>query len=145
MKKERTLCLVKPDAVYRVQEINRIIYRHKFNIIVQKALMLTRGQACIFYSEHQGKNFFAPLTQFMSSGIVVAEVLEKYDAIAEYRKLLGDTDPKKAMVGTLRALFGTGMPENAVHGSADEAAALREIHFFFSELEILAGHEKLPM
>ncbi|MBI2056003.1 MAG: nucleoside-diphosphate kinase [Candidatus Sungbacteria bacterium] len=141
MERERTLCIIKPDAVGRIQEINRVLYVNRLNIIAQKVLLLSRGQACIFYSENQGKYFFNRLTEFMSSGVIVAQVLEGDGAIGKYRKLLGDTDPAKAKKGTLRSLFGTGMPQNAVHGSADAEAALQEIHFFFSELDILEEYE----
>ncbi len=135
--KELTLCLIKPDAVHRMQEINTILWQKYFKIIVRKPVVLTAGQACVFYSEHQDSSFFHPLVTFMSSGITLAQVLEGENAISEYRKLMGATDPLKAEEGTLRRIFGTGMPQNAVHGSANAEAAMREISFFFSHLEFL--------
>lgn len=135
---ERTLSIIKPNAIARKLEGQIItkIENEGFEIITQKKLLMTRKQAELFYREHLQKPFFEGLVEFMSSGPVVVQVLEKEDAVVSYRTLMGTTDPKTAEKGTIRREFGSSVRENAVHGSENLESAWREIHFFFSDIEI---------
>lgn len=135
---ERTLSIIKPNAIARKLEGQIIskIENEGFEIITQKKLLMTKGQAELFYREHSEKPFFEELVEFMSSGPVVAQVLEKENAVVSYRTLMGATDPKTAEKGTIRKEFGTSIKENTVHGSENLESAWREIHFFFSDIEI---------
>lgn len=108
-----------------------------FNILTEKICRLTKVQAEAFYREHEGKPFFEELCSFMVSGPICALILEGENAVRRWRDLMGATDPLKAEQGTIRAQFGLGMPDNAVHGSADLAAAEREIPFFFAGMDIV--------
>jgi nucleoside-diphosphate kinase len=103
-----------------------------------KQLHLTRAQAEGFYAEHKGRGFFDELVTFMSRGPVIVSCLEREDAIAKYREVIGATDPAKAAEGTVRKLYGANVGENAVHGSDSPASAAREIAYFF------AGYEAAP-
>ncbi|XP_030228045.1 nucleoside diphosphate kinase homolog 7 [Gadus morhua] len=139
-KKERTLAMVKPDALSRLGDILETI--HAANLIVIKAKMttLTLSQASDFYMEHQSKPFFSNLVQFMSSGPVVAMELMGDEAIGAWRRLLGPTDSATARQeaqGSVRARFGTDGTQNAGHGSDSVASAAREVEFFFPST---AGH-----
>ncbi|RMF50300.1 MAG: nucleoside-diphosphate kinase [Bacteroidetes bacterium] len=136
---ERTLGLIKPDAMAQglLGKILDHILRAGFRLVGLKLLKLTREQAEAFYSVHRERPFFPSLVEFMTSGPVVAFVLEKENAIADYRTLMGATDPAKAAPGTLRALFGQNVERNAVHGSDSPENAQREIAFFFAEAELL--------
>ncbi|XP_056460347.1 nucleoside diphosphate kinase 7 isoform X2 [Gadus chalcogrammus] len=139
-KKERTLAMVKPDALSRLGDILETI--HTANLIVIKAKMttLTLSQASDFYMEHQSKPFFSNLVQFMSSGPVVAMELMGDEAIGAWRRLLGPTDSATARQeaqGSVRARFGTDGTQNAGHGSDSVASAAREVEFFFPST---AGH-----
>jgi nucleoside-diphosphate kinase len=98
-------------------------------------VQLTHSQAGLFYEIHKERSFYNDLVQYMSSGSVVAAVLEKSNAVEAFRNFIGNTDPAKADPGTIRRLYGTNIQENAVHGSDSDENALREIGFFFSELE----------
>ena len=100
-----------------------------------KLTHLTTIQASIFYQEHKGKPFFDGLIEFMSSGHVVALILEKEDAVPDFRTLIGATDPGKAEPGTIRKLYGKSVQENAIHASDSDENALREERFFFSLME----------
>lgn len=135
MTKQRTLCLIKPDAVARglVDAINARIEAAGLRIAARKRLWLSREQAEAFYAAHRARPFFASLCAYMSSGEIAAQVLEGEDAIRRYRTLMGDTDPAKAAPGTLRAEFAQSIEANAVHGSDSEDAARTEIAFFFHE------------
>lgn len=136
---ERTLGFIKPDALAQglLGKILDQIIGAGFRIAGLKLLQLTREQAEAFYGVHREKPFFHSLVAFMTSGPIVAFVLEKENAVAEYRALMGATDPAKATPGTLRALFGQSIERNAVHGSDSPENAQREIAFFFAESELL--------
>ena len=137
---QRTFSILKPDAVKNnvTGQINAMIQAAGLRIIAQKMLQITPAQAEKFYAEHQGKDFFPGLVDCMTSGPVVVQVLEGEDAIAKYRKVLGATNPEKAEPGTVRKLFGSGLPFNAAHGSDSPESAAREISFFFAGIEIFS-------
>tara|TARA_B100002019_G_scaffold233047_1_gene206972 strand:+ start:563 stop:973 length:411 start_codon:yes stop_codon:yes gene_type:complete len=133
---QRTLSIIKPDAVAK-NVIGEIISRFEKNdlkIIAAKLITLSDSDAGGFYAEHEGKPFYNDLIAFMTSGPVFIQVLEGEDAIARNRELMGNTDPSKADVGTIRADFAQTIDANAVHGSDSEKSAIREIAFFFSDL-----------
>ena len=133
---QRTLSIIKPDAVAK-NVIGEIISRFEKNdlkIIAAKLITLSDSDAGGFYAEHEGKPFYNDLITFMTSGPVFIQVLEGEDAIAKNRELMGNTDPSKADVGTIRADFAQTIDANAVHGSDSEKSASREIAFFFSDL-----------
>ena len=135
MTAERTLSIIKPDAVKK-HLIGVILARFEaagLSIPEMKMLRLTREQAEQFYAEHKGKPFFEPLVNFMTSGPVVVQVLAGEDAIALNRRLMGDTDPRKAQPGTIRRDFADSIDANIVHGSDAPASAAREIGFFFPD------------
>ena len=139
MDTNRTFALIKPGAVMN-NHYGEIIYRITqagFAIKAMKMIRLSRSDAQRFYAVHQGKEFFDRLTEFISSGPVVALVLEKENAIENFRKLIGNTDPAKAEEGTIRKQFGETVTKNAVHGSDSPENALAEWSFFFAQKEIL--------
>ena len=134
---ERTLSIIKPDAVEK-RKVGTIIARLEeegFEVRAMKRLHLTRAQAEGFYEEHRGRGFFDELCTFMSRGPIVVMALQRDDAIAKYREVIGATDPAKAAPGTIRKLYGTDVGENAVHGSDKPATAAREIAYFFAGFE----------
>ena len=135
---ERTLSLIKPDAIKRnlSGKINAIIEERGLKIIAQKMMKLTDFEARKFYKEHEGKPFFESLVKFMTSGRVVAQVLYGEDAIARYIRIIGKTTFIEADEGTIRRMFATSIQENCVHGSDSKESAEREIHFFFAEKDI---------
>ncbi len=139
MTTEQTLAIIKPDAVGRglTGEILKRIHEAKFRIIATKSLRLTKVEAEGFYAVHRGKPFFAPLTDFMSSGKVVVLVLEAENAITRWRDVMGATDPAKAASGTIRREFGTSIQNNCTHGSDAPETAAFEISYFFSGHELL--------
>lgn len=132
---ERTLAIIKPDAVktHNTGKIIDKIEQADFSIIDLRKVHLDREQAEKFYEEHRGKKFFHQLVDFMTSGPVVVMILEKINAVADWRDLMGATDPAKAREGSMRKLFGTDMTKNAVHGSDSTKSAHREIRFFFAD------------
>jgi len=135
---ERTLSIIKPDAVAK-NLIGRIYSRFEDNglrIIAAKMLHLSRERAGDFYAVHRERPFFSDLVTFMSSGPVMVQVLEGENAIARHRELMGATDPSKADPGTIRADFAKSVDENAVHGSDSSETAAWEIAFFFAKDEI---------
>ncbi|MEN3040830.1 MAG: nucleoside-diphosphate kinase [Bacteroidia bacterium] len=136
---EQTLGLIKPDAIAagHTGKIIDHILRAGFRVRGLKMVHLTRAQAEAFYAMHRERPFFADLVEFMTSGPVIAFVLEKENAVAAYRELMGATDPAKAAPGTLRALYGQNIERNAVHGSDSIENAQREINFFFSQAELI--------
>jgi len=136
---ERTLAIIKPDAVERglVGEIIRRIEAERFRIRGLKMVHLTKAQAEGFYAVHRGKPFFESLTTFMSSGPCVVLLLEGEAAISRWREIMGATDPARAAEGTLRRQFGTTIERNAVHGSDAPETAAFEIAYFFNALEIV--------
>lgn len=135
---ERTLAIIKPDAVKRglSGEILRQIEAKSFTVRGLKMLHLTRGQAERFYEVHKARPFFDSLCRYMSSGPVIVALLEGERAIERWRELMGATDPAKAAAGTLRKQFGANIEQNVVHGSDGPETAAREISFFFGELEL---------
>jgi nucleoside-diphosphate kinase len=135
---ERTLLIVKPDAVKKnvSGEILRRGESVGLKIVAAKMIALSKAQAQGFYAVHKERPFFDSLTTFMSSGPVLVAVLEGADAIRTTRRLLGATDPAKADTGTIRRDFGTNVEQNAVHGSDGPDTARWEIGYFFGELEI---------
>lgn len=139
MAMQRTLSILKPDATRRnlTGAINARLEAAGLRIIAQKRLHLTAAQAEAFYAEHSARGFFADLVGFMTSGPVVAQVLEGEEAVAANRAIMGATDPKKADPGTLRAEFAENIEANSVHGSDSAASASREIAFFFAGLDIV--------
>lgn len=137
MSKQRTLGLIKPDALERGKQgaiIDRILSKG-FKIVAMKQLRLTKAQAEAFYAEHAARPFFASLTGYMVSGPIIAMALEKENAIADWRTLMGATNPEKADAGTIRKDFAVDMEKNSVHGSDSETSAAREVPFFFNALE----------
>lgn len=135
---ERTLVIVKPDAVERnlVSRILSMIESAGLRMVAVKSLKLTKQEAGEFYHVHRGKNFYEPLTEYMSSGKIVVAVFEGDDAIAKVRKIMGATDPKKAEEGTIRKLYGIDVEKNSIHGSDSKESAEFEIGFFFSKREL---------
>ena len=135
---ERTLSIIKPDAVAK-NVIGKIYSRFETNgltIIAARMLQLLRAEAEGFYAVHKGRPFFEDLVKFMISGPVMVQVLEGEGAIAKNRELMGGTDPKKADKGTIRADFADSIDANAVHGSDAAATAVVEIGYFFPALNI---------
>jgi len=135
---ERTLSIIKPDATRRnlTGKINARFEEAGFRIIAHKRLRLSRAQAEAFYAVHKARPFFNDLCTFMTSGPVVVQVLEAENAVARNRDIMGATDPKKADKGTIRADFAESIEANSVHGSDSPENAMREIGFFFAEIEI---------
>lgn len=135
---ERTLSIVKPDAVAKniIGEIYSRFEKAGLHIVAARMLRLSREQAEGFYAEHKGRPFFPALVDFMTSGPVTVQVLEGDNAIARNRELMGATNPKEAAPGTIRADFAESIDANAVHGSDSPASAEREIAFFFAQNDI---------
>lgn len=137
--KERTLSIIKPDAVAK-GVIGKILDRFESNglrVAALKKLHLSKAQAGEFYAVHKERPFFKDLVEFMTSGPVVVSVLEGDDAVAKNRELMGATNPKEAKAGTIRADFAQSIDANAVHGSDSLDNAKIEIEFFFKNDEIL--------
>ena len=126
---ELTLCIIKPDAVKKsfVNEINKIIEDNKLIVLKSKKIKISKDIAEIFYSEHKEKPFFSDLIDFMTSDYSVVQILQGENAIANYRKLMGATNPDEATEGTLREKFAESLSKNAVHGSDSLESAQREI------------------
>ncbi len=139
MATERTLSIIKPDATRRnlTGRINAVFEAQGLRIVAQKRLHLTRGQAESFYAVHRERGFFNDLVAFMTSGPVVAQVLEGENAVARNREIMGATDPKKAAPGTIRAEFAESIEANSVHGSDSTENAAGEIAFFFAGIDIV--------
>ena len=138
MSLQRTLSIIKPDAVKR-HLIGAILARFEqqgFKVIAAKMVHFTQEQAEGFYAEHQGKPFFEPLVEYMMSGPMVVSVLEKENAVKDYRTLIGATNPAEAAEGTIRKDFALSQRENSVHGSDSVESAKREIAYFFVDSEI---------
>lgn len=132
---ERTLSIIKPDAVKK-NVIGQILARFEaagLRIVAARMMHLSRGEAEGFYAVHRSRPFFRDLVEFMTSGPVLVQVLEGEDAIARNRELMGATDPKKAAKGTIRADFADSIDANAVHGSDGPETARTEIAFFFPD------------
>ena len=137
---ERTLSIIKPDAVKR-NVIGKILARFEeagLRVIAARMMHLSRAEAEGFYTVHRDRPFFRDLVDFMISGPVMVQVLEGDDAIARNRDLMGATDPKKAAKGTIRAEFATSIDANAVHGSDGPETARTEIAYFFPLCEVFS-------
>ncbi len=137
---ERTLSIIKPDAVAK-NVIGQIYTRFEnagLKIVASKMLHLSKEQAEGFYAEHKERPFFADLVAFMTSGPVVVQVLEGENAVVQNRDLMGATNPKEAAAGTIRADFAESIDANAVHGSDSPESAAREVAYFFNDEEICA-------
>ena len=136
---QRTLSIIKPDAVKK-NVIGEIISRFESNglkLVAAKLIHLNDELASGFYAEHEGRPFFEDLKKFMTSGPVFVQVLEGENAISLNRELMGNTDPKEAAPGTIRADYANSIDANAVHGSDSPESAAREINYFFPEDNLL--------
>ena len=137
---ERTLSIIKPDAV-RKNVVGQILARFEaagLRIVAARMMFLSRAEAEGFYAVHRGRPFFNDLVEFMTSGPVLVQVLEGENAIAKNRELMGATDPKKAAKGTIRADFADSIDANAVHGSDAPETAKTEIAYFFPASEVFS-------
>ena len=136
---ERTLSIIKPDAIRRnlTGAINERVEKAGLRILAQKRIRMSRDQAEGFYAVHRERPFFKGLVQFMISGPVVVQVLEGENAVAKYREVMGATDPAKAAAGTIRKDFAESIEANSVHGSDSPENAKQEIAFFFTADEIV--------
>ena len=130
----QTLAIIKPDAMKKgnMENIKKDIIDNGFNILKEKTLLLTDEQACSFYDIHKEKPFFDELVEFMTSYECHVMILEKENAVEEWRNLMGATDSQKAEIGTIRNKYGTDISMNATHGSDSNENAIKEINFFFN-------------
>ena len=135
---EKTLSILKPDAVARnlTGKINAMLEDAGFKIVAQKMIHMSKEKAQGFYIVHKERPFYDELTTYMSSAPVVVQVLEKENAVEDYRRIMGATDPKKADEGTIRAKYALSVGENSVHGSDSLENAKTEIAYFFTDDEI---------
>ena len=131
----QTLAIIKPDAMKKsnMENIKKDIIDNGFNILKEKTLLLTDEQACSFYDIHKEKSFFDELVEFMTSHECHVMILEKENAVEEWRNLMGATDSQKAEIGTIRNKYGTDVSMNATHGSDSNENAIKEINFFFND------------
>ena len=136
---KKTFSIIKPDAVKRnlIGHINQIIESSELKILASKKLYLTKKQAEFFYEVHKERPFFDSLVEYMTSGPVQVQVLEGNNAVADYRKIMGATDPAEAEEGTIRKKYAESIEANSVHGSDSEENAKIEISFFFSGSELI--------
>jgi nucleoside-diphosphate kinase len=134
--REKTLAIIKPDAVKKriIGKIIQQVEDEGFTIMKMKLLHLTKEEAKGFYIVHKDKHFYDSLTEFMSSGEIVVMILEREDAVAHWREVMGATDPSLAKPGTIRREFGFSVERNAVHGSDSRATADWEISFFIEKI-----------
>ena len=132
---EQTLSIIKPDAVERNldNEIKQMFIKNGFNISKEKKIKIEKSEAEKFYKVHETKPFYSDLCSYLSSGPIVAMILEKANAIADNRKLMGATNPKDAEDGTIRKKYGISIDKNSVHGSDSFENAKIEIDFFFKD------------
>ena len=139
MSEEKTLSIIKPDAVKRdlTGKIIAMFEEKGLRVVAQKKIWLSKEQAGSFYDIHRDRPFFGELCEFMSSGPIVAQVLQGDNAIELNREIMGATNPEQAEAGTIRKEFALSMTENSAHGSDSPETAREEISFFFSGLEIL--------
>ena len=131
----QTLAIIKPDAMKKdnMNNIRKDIIDNGFSILKEKTLLLTDKQACSFYDIHKEKPFFDELVEFLTSHECHVMILEKENAVEEWRKLMGATDSQKAEIGTIRNKYGTDVSMNATHGSDSNENAIKEINFFFND------------
>ena len=137
--KTRTLAIIKPDAVasgHTGKIIGRIT-NEGFTILSSKQMEMSLAQAEGFYEIHRGKPFYDELTQFMSSGPCVVLALEKEDAVNEWRRVIGATNPAEAEKGTIRKMYAKSLGQNAVHGSDSDENGRKEVSYFFAECELI--------
>ncbi len=132
---EQTLSIIKPDAVERnlENEIKQMFLKNGFNILKEKKIQLEKSEAENFYRVHETKPFYNDLCSYLSSGPIIAMILEKENAVADNRKLMGATNPKDAEAGTIRKKYGISIDKNSVHGSDSIENAKIEIDFFFKD------------
>ncbi len=137
----RTLAIIKPDAVGKnvIGEIVSKITQAGFKVIGLKLTRISKQQAGVFYEVHKERPFYGELIDYMVSGPIVPIALEKENAVEDFRKLIGSTDPTQADEGTIRKLYGESKAINAIHGSDSDENATKEIAFFFSASEIVAN------
>ena len=137
--KQRTLSIIKPDAVERnlIGSVMQMIEGAGLKVVAMKMLHLTKKEAEGFYAVHKEKPFFGELTDYMTSGPIVVSVLEGDDAIKRYRDIMGATNPANAAEGTIRKTFAQSLQANSVHGSDAPETAAYEISYFFNALEIV--------
>ncbi len=135
----RTFSIIKPDATQRniTGAINKIIEENNLVIVAQKRVKLSKDKAEGFYSVHKDKPFFNDLIDYMTSGAVIIQVLKGNNAVEQYRKIMGATNPDNADIGTIRKEFALNIQENSVHGSDSDKNAEIEIKYFFDETEII--------
>ena len=135
----RTFSIIKPDATKRniTGAINKIIEDSNLKIVAQKRIQLSRDKAEGFYSVHKDKPFFNDLIKYMISGAIIIQVLKGENAVDQYRKIMGATNPEDAETGTIRKEFALNIQENSVHGADSEKNAEIEIKYFFDESEII--------
>ena len=132
---EQTLSIIKPDAVERNldNEIKQMFIKNGFNIFKEKKIQIEKSEAEKFYKVHETKPFYNDLCAYLSSGPIIAMILEKENAVADNRKLMGSTNPKDAEDGTIRKKYGISIDKNSVHGSDSVENAKIEIDFFFKD------------
>ena len=132
---EQTLSIIKPDAVERNldNEIKQMFIKDGFNILKEKKIQIEKSEAEKFYKVHETKPFYNDLCSYLSSGPIIAMILEKENAVADNRKLMGATNPKDAEEGTIRKKYGISIDKNSVHGSDSVENAKIEIDFFFKD------------
>ena len=132
---EQTLSIIKPDAVERNldNEIKQMFIKNGFNIFKEKKIQIEKSEAEKFYKVHETKPFYNDLCSYLSSGPIIAMILEKDNAVADNRKLMGATNPKDAEEGTIRKKYGISIDKNSVHGSDSVENAKIEIDFFFKD------------
>ena len=132
---EQTLSIVKPDAVERNldNEIKQMFIKNGFNIFKEKKIQIEKSEAEKFYKVHETKPFYNDLCSYLSSGPIIAMILEKENAVTDNRKLMGATNPKDAEEGTIRKKYGISIDKNSVHGSDSVENAKTEIDFFFKD------------
>lgn len=137
----KTFAIIKPDAVSQnvIGEIVAMITKAGFKINGLKLTSISKAQAGAFYAVHRERSFYGELVDYMTSGPIVPIALEKENAVEDFRKLIGATDPTKAEEGTVRKLYGKGIEANAIHGSDSDENAAIETAFFFSSAEIVAN------
>ncbi len=133
-KVEKTLSIIKPDAVERnlINEIKSIFFKNKLNVKDSKKIHISKDEAAEFYKVHQSKPFYNDLCAYLSSGPIVVMILEGDNAVAANRKIMGATNPKDAEDNTIRKLYGISIDKNSVHGSDSIENAKKEIDFFFN-------------
>lgn len=138
---ERTLTILKPDCVRKklIGEVTKRIQEAGFRIVAMKMTRLTQATAGGFYAVHKERPFYDELCEFMSSGPCVPMILEKENAIEDFRKFIGATDPEEAEKGTIRADFADSVGENIIHGSDSVENGRKEAAFFFTEAEVVAN------